>query len=105
MSKLKLLNPLRYDVEDGETVYSPGGEWVDSADFDDLADAYRELMEENARLRAAKEKTLDLLTTPKELELYDANHDGRLDDAERAKMKAVEAAAKNAGVPLDNNRG
>ncbi|CAB4183231.1 hypothetical protein UFOVP1533_46 [uncultured Caudovirales phage] len=53
MSKLKLLNPLRYDVEDGETVYSPNGEWVDSADFDDLADAYRELMEENARLRAA----------------------------------------------------
>jgi hypothetical protein len=53
MSKTKLLTPLRYDVEAGETVYAPNGEWVDSADFDDLADAYRELMEENARLRGA----------------------------------------------------
>jgi len=53
MSNPKMLTPLRYDVEDGETVYSPNGEWVDSADFDDLADAYRELMDENARLRGA----------------------------------------------------
>jgi hypothetical protein len=53
MKNPKLLQPLRYDVEDGETVYAPNGEWVDSGDFDDLADAYRELMEENARLRGA----------------------------------------------------
>lgn len=44
--------------------------------------------------QAATEKTLDLLTTQKELELYDTNHDGRLDAAERAKMKAAAAAVK-----------
>lgn len=55
MSKTKLLNPLRYDVEDGETVYSPNGEWVDSADFDDLADAYKDLVKELTALRKANE--------------------------------------------------
>lgn len=55
MSKLKLLNPLRYDVEDGETVYSTNGEWVDSADFDDLADAYKDLFKELTALRKANE--------------------------------------------------
>jgi hypothetical protein len=56
MSNQKLLHPLRYDIEDGETIYSPTGEWVDAGDFDDLADAYRDLAAEVARLKAEADK-------------------------------------------------
>lgn len=44
--------------------------------------------------KATKTKTLDLLTTKEELALYDANKDGRLDETERAKMKAATESAK-----------
>jgi hypothetical protein len=50
MKNQKLLQPLRYDVEDGETVYAPNGEWVDSGDFDDLAEAYKELKADADRM-------------------------------------------------------
>ena len=44
MSNQKLLNPLRYDVDaDGDLVIATPGEWVDAGDFDDLADAYKEV--------------------------------------------------------------
>jgi hypothetical protein len=43
--------------------------------------------------RAAAEKTRDLLTTKEDLARYDTNKDGRLDDAERARMKAAKDAA------------
>lgn len=57
------------------------------------ADKTAEFAKETAR--AATEKASDLLTTKKELELYDTNKDGRLDDAERAKMNAAQKAAKS----------
>lgn len=50
-----LLNPLRYDFEGGETVNAPNGEWVDAGDFDDLADAYKDLLKELTVLRKANE--------------------------------------------------
>lgn len=51
MSNVKLLQPLRYDIdEDGDTVVNPHGEWVDSGDFDDLAEAYRELKADADRM-------------------------------------------------------
>jgi hypothetical protein len=39
---------------------------------------------------ATKEKALELTTTKEELARYDRNHDGKLDEAERARMKTAE---------------
>lgn len=45
------LNPLRYDVDaDGDFVVAKHGEWIDAGDFDDLADAYRELKADADRM-------------------------------------------------------
>lgn len=45
------LNVLRYDVDgDGDLVITSHGDWVDAGDFDDLADAYRELKADADRM-------------------------------------------------------